>query len=490
MAAAAVPQGEPLVVVDNVSFRYFESPSSGITDVSLTFRPGERVLLLGKNGQGKSTLLSLIGGKRAAAKGKVSVLGLDAFDCTSLNHKVTLIGTPWPPEAYFNCTVERVASQAPDEERRARIARELHLPLKANIDKMSAGEKRRVQILHGMLRVPTVMLLDECSTEVDVAERRNVLRLAQAETDQGACCIYATHILDGVEDWATRVIVMENGRVIRDESYADGLGKDKLQAHQWLARKPFTAFPPVTDYSLPQGDALTDDATCVKVDKLTFRHVFDGCSLRIPTGARALLVGCNGSGKSTLLHLLAGKTFFANKNSEVTVLGRKCYHDMSLNALSSFGGDWWTRVPGGQMEVGELISTPPTRFAQTIIDTLEINLRWDVRYVSAGEQKRIQLLIALNEPSQVILLDEATADLDLDMRHVLLRLLYTLNVEHGVTVVYTTHIFEGLSNWATDCVILDRTKKGVHEHLRGPEVDLERVKRTMCELKDKEHFEL
>uniref|UniRef100_A0A7S1PN54 ABC transporter domain-containing protein n=1 Tax=Neobodo designis TaxID=312471 RepID=A0A7S1PN54_NEODS len=491
-ACQAQPVGEPPIVnVDNVSFRYQDS-TAGITDVTIQASRGERILLLGKNGSGKSTLLSLIAGKHAASAGKVSVLGRDGFNDTTLNWHVALIGTPWPPEAYFNCSVKRVASPAPDEARRAKIAGALHLPLSADIDKMSAGEKRRVQVLHGMLRENDVLLLDECSTEIDLAERRTVLSLVAEECEgpKRACCIYATHILDGIEDWATRVIVMEDGKVVRDEPYDAALRADKLLAHRWLAKEPFVPFEPVSKYPFAAGDALKEDEVAIRVNNLSFkrgeRYILKDCSFVIPKGARALLVGCNGTGKTTLLQMLAGRTFFANKNSELTIHGYRCFHDIpQLNRLVSFGGDWWTRLPGGEMHVGELIASPLTEHAENVRAALRVDLRWDVRYVSAGERKRIQLLLALEAPSQVVLLDEATADLDLDMRHVLLHLLTKYSREHNVTVLYTTHIFEGLENWATDCVILDRNKLGVHEHIRGG-VDTRSIMDTLIDLKSKE----
>jgi CCR4-NOT complex subunit CAF16 len=477
--------------VRDVSYAYPES-SNGVRDLAFTVRKGERILLLGKNGSGKSTLLSLVGGRRCAATGSVTVLGKDAFNDTSLNWLVSLIGVPWPPEAYFNCSVRRVASPAPDEARRAHVAKQLSLPLGRDIDKMSAGEKRRVQVLHGMLRPPHVLLLDECSTEVDVAERRNVLQLAtdECEGPNQACCIYATHILDGVEEWATRVIVMERGRIIRDEPYGAHLAQDKLQAHRWLAKQAFTPFPAQDEYPFPTGVDLTPDQVAVECKQLSFRGILENCSLRIPRGSRTLLVGCNGSGKTTLLHLLAGKTFFKNSNSELTIHGHRCYHDIvPLNQLVSFGGDWWKKVPDGEMRVGELVSCPLTEHAEHVRATLAVDLAWDVRYVSAGEQKRIQLLLALESPKDVILLDEATADLDLDMRHVLLHLLARYSVEHRTTVIYTTHIFEGLENWATDCIILDRTLQGVSEHLRGHRaITFDAIVQKLYRLKDAEDW--
>ena len=489
-SAPTLPADAPLLVARDVTFRYFES-EHGVTDVNLQVRRGERILVLGRNGQGKSTLLSLLAGKRKATKGTVLACGADAFDDCSLNDRISLIGTPWPPEAYFMNSVQGITTPAKDPARHRALAAQLHLPLKAMVDKMSAGEKRRVQILFWMRNVAEVLLLDECSTEVDVAERASVLRLAKEETtERGACCLYATHILDGVDDWATRVIVIEGGRIVRDEPYASHLKADKLAAHTWLAKKTFTPFPPLTEYKFDAADT-SDKANAICCDGLSYKHIFENLRFAVPRGSRTLLVGCNGSGKSTLLHFLCGKTFFVNKGPALRINGKACYHDMSLNAEVSFGGDWWPKAPDGQMYVWELFKKQPLDAAgEALRQILDVKMDWDIRHVSAGELKRIQLLLALFPETGVVLLDEATADLDLDMRHILLHYLYRRSVEHGVTVLYTTHIFEGLDNWATDCVVLDRTVKGVHCHLRGAAVRLDDIVRTMHQLKAAEAFSL
>jgi CCR4-NOT complex subunit CAF16 len=502
---------EPLVSVQQATFRYFErdveimgpegpkgKPSTrGITDVTLTARAGERVLVLGRNGSGKSTLLSILAGKRQVQQGSVTVLGSDAFNDTSLNHKVSLIGVPWPPEAYFANTVNNVAGPPPDAARRADIARRLHLPLGAQVDKMSSGEKRRVQILHGMLYPPRVLLLDECSTEVDVAERATVLQMAADECDKNdGCCFYATHILDGVEAWATRVILVEDGRIVRDEPYSAALAANKLLAHEWLSREPFEPFPAPAAYpydAAATADAGADAPCAIVADGQNFTakngtQILTGLTMHVPKGSRTLLVGCNGSGKSTLLHMLVGREFFPKAGAVLRILGKQCYHDMSLNHQVAFGGMWWPKAPDGQMHVKDVIAQPVSERSLRVQRLLHIDPEWDLRHISSGELKRVQLLLALEAPSAVVVLDEATADLDLDMRHILLHFLYEESVERGVTVLYTTHIFEGLGNWATDCIVMDRTAKRVVEHMRGPEVQLPAILKKLMALKAAETF--
>lgn len=492
-----------IVDVRGVNFRYPEAPENSLTDVNITIHRGDRVLVIGHNGSGKSTLLSLLAGRRMPQTGHVRVLDGDPFDDTSMAQHIALIGAPWPAEAVFGNTVDRVAAPAPVPARKAAIADALHLRLSRYVDKMSSGEKRRVQILHGMLYPATVYLLDECSTDIDVAERRTVLDLVRKECEErDGCCFYATHILDRVQGWATHLLLIENGRVVEFQAVAALQMPLEEYAFQFMstragradaggnAAKPsygtFSVPPPQMPGAGEEGSttgtsgsvtlAIHDGQTYGQADKtstlaapevvidcahLTYKDIFRDMSFQVYRGERVLLCGGNGSGKSTLLNMLGGKQFFDNRSGALSVLGRRCYDDMLLNGLVSYGGDWWTTVPGGEMHVHQMLQLTTSR-AEHLRALLAVRMEWDVRHISAGEQKRVQLLLHLLEDKPIVLLDEATADLDVDQRHGLLHFLYEESTLRGVTVVYSTHIFGGLEGWASTVVLLDRTVRGVH----------------------------
>lgn len=487
--------------VDNVDFYYFES-DNGVKRADFRLAPGDRVLLIGHNGCGKSTLLSLIGGRHKVREGAITVLGRDAFEDTTLNHRVGLFGPPWPPEAYFGNTVDVVCSPSPFPLRKAEYAKALHLPLTKGVDKMSSGEKRRVQILHGLLHECEVLLMDECSTDIDVAERKTVLEIVKAEClsdmatvaapggegrvvedlvhpptyryppsrrQQPACCIYATHILDGVEGWATHVALMVDREVVEFKRIEDiealGLSMEEF-AHQFVSknrsRKPLYHEYLSADVLAARKPSFNDPI--VKITNMNHSHIFGNMNLEIQRGSRTLLLGCNGTGKSTLLDILGGKRLFISnaKNGTLKVNDHVLYQDMSVNNYVTYCGDWWTKVPGGEMHVCQMVPQPMTHRAYEISQLLNVDMTWDVRHVSAGECKRVQLLLHLQVERPLVVLDEATADLDVDQRHELLRFLYEESITKGVTVVYTTHIFEGLRSWPSHILVLDSTTKGVY----------------------------
>ncbi|RNF01361.1 putative ABC transporter [Trypanosoma rangeli] len=493
---------DPLVDLVSVSFQHpcSEGVRGGIRDVCLRVNGGDRVLVVGHNGSGKSTLLSLIAGRRKASTGRATVLGSDAFDNTRLQQHVTLIGQPWPTEALFATTVGQVTTPAPLPERRQRVADALHLNLGRAISSMSSGERRRVQILHGFLHKSWVYLLDECSTDIDVAERKTVLDLVKSEcVAHKSCCLYATHILDGVSDWATHLLLLQKGTVVDFKRVLDI--KEPLEEFvcRFLTRRHhrfgLTSMHAKTQDECSDdkkvGDTVTplslEKEAVIVCDRLQYKDVFRDFSLTVYKGERVLLCGCNGAGKSTLMNMMGGKQFFNNRARSLCILGKASYDDMTLNSLIAFGGDWWVTAPPGEMHVHEIMQIKTPR-AERLRELLEVDLSWDVRHISAGEQKRVQLLFHLLEDKPIVLLDEATSDLDLDQRHGLLSFLYSESVNRGVTVVYATHIFGGLEDWPSAVVMLDRTTQGLHALWRGNDVKWKEVTKELFALKSRENF--
>ncbi|KAG5498645.1 hypothetical protein JKF63_02931 [Porcisia hertigi] len=529
-------QEAAVLVAQSVSFHYPGAPTAALMQVSVTAHSGDRIVIIGHNGSGKSTLLSVLAGQRKPQSGHVCALGRDPFDDTSMTPHICMIGAPWPSEAVFGNTVDRVTSPAPDPERKMRFADGLHLRLSRFMDKMSSGEKRRVQVLHGMLHPATVYLLDECSTDIDVAERGQVLELIRQECEErGGCCVYATHILDRIRNWATHLLFMEEGRVVDFKAVADLTVPLEMYAYQFMSKRgrcvgtgdataalstsygrfvdaspPKTTLPTTisaiapsppsppsstTDdvwvtYWPPEEDVHTPKEVVISCVDLAYMDVFQHLSFQVFRGERVLLCGCNGAGKSTLLNMLGGKQFFNNRQGSLTVLGKRCYDDMLLNGLVSYGGDWWATVPGGEVHVRDMLQLRTSR-AEHLRELLSVNMDWDVRRISAGEQKRVQLLLHLLDAKPIVLLDEATADLDVDQRHNLLQFLYEESVQRGVTVVYSTHIFGGLEGWANAVILLDRTVRGVHAMWRASEgnpISLQCMVDELVRLKAREVF--
>ena len=204
---------------------------------------------------------------------------------------------------------------------------------------------------------------------------------------------------------------------------------------------------------------LDDARPAIDVRGLTFRYprtdapVFVELSLAVPRAARCLLLGANGVGKSTLLRLVAGRHMIAP--DVVSVLGRPAFHDTSLAGdLAFLGGPF---PFAADISVAEILAAragvDPARRAR-VLQILEVDPAWRMHQVSDGQRRRVQLLLDLERRLQVILLDEVTAELDVLSRADLLRFLREESEGAGTTIVYASHVLEGLATWATHLAFL------------------------------------
>jgi len=197
----------------------------------------------------------------------------------------------------------------------------------------------------------------------------------------------------------------------------------------------------------------------IEVRGLRFRYrssprwVLDGIDLTVERGSRSLVIGANGAGKTTFLRVLAGKHMV--DRDAVRVLGASAFHDTELAGRVEFlGANFPFAV---DLRVGELIEhqigIDPARM-ERLVELLDIDRDWHMHAVSDGQRRRVQLLLGLMRPRDVLFLDEATTDLDLLARAELLDFLKHESEARGSTILYATHIFDALDEWATHLVYL------------------------------------
>jgi CCR4-NOT complex subunit CAF16 len=178
--------------------------------LDLAVPAGARCLLVGANGSGKTTLLNCVGGRHMLADAAVRVLGRPAFSDTSLVHDVSFIGGQFPLDV--DLTVAELLERRPDADaaRRDELVRVLDVDRRWRMCRVSDGQRRRVQLLLGLLWPCRVLLLDEVTTDLDVIARGDLLAFLRA---QDTSILYATHILEGLEDWATHLAYLHDGRI-------------------------------------------------------------------------------------------------------------------------------------------------------------------------------------------------------------------------------------------------------------------------------------
>ncbi len=216
---------EPIVSLKHVSYRYPDG-NTAIDGLDLDIMQGEAVAIVGPNGAGKSTLLQIIAGLIPVSEGQLSVTGRDIDrrsvdrpnDLEWLRRKLGIIFQD-SDVALFNSTVWNDVVFGPlhmglsVEEVKARGNRALerlgisHLRDRAPY-RLSGGEKRKVSIASVLSIEPDILLFDEPTSDLDPRSRRLVVDLLKGMTAEGRTVIVATHDVNAVPDFATRIVVL------------------------------------------------------------------------------------------------------------------------------------------------------------------------------------------------------------------------------------------------------------------------------------------
>ena len=194
-------------------------------------KPGQRVLLVGANGAGKTTLLRVVSGKHFAPFDTLDVLGTHApqDQCNGVSY----LGERWcytaafasSGVAYSSDIKVRDMSQRVQEkfsERRDRLVDLLDIDMDWRMHMVSDGQRRRVQIMLGLLRPFQLLLMDEVTVDLDVVARSDLLAFLKQECDERqATVIFATHIYDGLDEWPTHLMRCSDGYTTRVMDYKE-----------------------------------------------------------------------------------------------------------------------------------------------------------------------------------------------------------------------------------------------------------------------------
>ena len=194
-------------------------------------------------------------------------------------------------------------------------------------------------------------------------------------------------------------------------------------------------------------------------------EVLQGVSFKVPWGARVVLVGLNGAGKSTLLSILAGARMVPE--GVVKVLGEDAFRGASARRkLVLISSEWTAAVSAMSSASAEELMTAAVEQVceqeraeakergRRLAELLGVDSKWQVYALSEGQRRRLHLVIKLMPLYQIALLDEATTDLDIVARRNLLLFLRHDSAVRHATVIYCTHIFDGLEGWASHIALI------------------------------------
>lgn len=228
------------ITFDNVQYTYPNAKQPVIKNLSLTFPKGEWTAIIGHNGSGKSTIARLIDGLLLPDAGKVTVNDLEVTE-KNLNQVHQQVGVVFqnPDNQFVGATVaDDVAfglenRQIPPTAMRPIIKRVLsEVGMRSLADyepsRLSGGQKQRVAIAGILALQPHILILDEATSMLDPAGRQLILNLLQKLRQQGNLTIVSiTHDPNEME-LADRLVVVDQGHVIRQGSTSQVLCDSQL----------------------------------------------------------------------------------------------------------------------------------------------------------------------------------------------------------------------------------------------------------------------
>lgn len=211
------------IEVQGVTRRFDEVMA--VDDVTLSIAHGEIVGLLGHNGAGKTTLLRVINGLLQPDEGSVTVMDRNPMRDGAFVRRHTGVLTEYPALDEFLTTRENLEVYASINGIPRRAARPRIDDLMARLDLaekadtvtrgLSAGLKQRVALARGLVHEPTLLLLDEPTTNMDPVAARSVRSLiVDAVAHHGRTVLLSTHNLVEAEELCDRVAIMRNGRLL------------------------------------------------------------------------------------------------------------------------------------------------------------------------------------------------------------------------------------------------------------------------------------
>jgi ATP-binding cassette subfamily F protein uup len=448
---AAQPRN--LVNLQSVSRGY--GSRTVLEDVSLGLGAGERIGIVGRNGDGKSTLLRLLAGTDEPSSGTVVHVGGLELELVGQGDELDpertirdeLVGGradhEWAGDARFRGVLDGLLggvtlARFPDG-------------IDTRIGPLSGGERRRIALARALLDDPELLLLDEPTNHLDVegvdwlarhlvARRGTLAVITHDRWFLDAVCTRTWEVVDHTVhqfDGGYAAWVLARAERDRQAAASDARRRNLLRKElAWLRRGPpaRTSKPKfrtdaanelIADVPEPRdrvellrfatsrlGDRVLDvvEASVAYGDRTVLDHV----TWRLGPGDRVGLVGINGSGKSTLIRLLAGESEPASGVVERGTTVRLAH--LSQDAIE-LPGD--LRVLEALEDVRQSTKTSDgqTQTAGQLAERFGFGgpKAWTkVTELSGGERRRLQLMRLLMAEPNVLLLDEPTNDLDID----------------------------------------------------------------------------
>ncbi|MFU0565839.1 ABC transporter ATP-binding protein [Gardnerella vaginalis] len=217
----------PCLSLQNVSFSY-PSGVSALENVSFDAYPGELVTLVGRNGAGKTTVTKIINGLLKPSSGSIFIDGKNTSNMkiSQIAHYVSTLFQNPDRQLCKDTILEEVAfscillgeSVKEANDHAMQVIEKLNLDPNASPFMLSRGQRQMVALAATVVTKPKILVLDEPACGLDYMECLRIMQVVEDLRDHGCCVIMVCHDMEVVLDFATRLIVVNDGHILEDGS--------------------------------------------------------------------------------------------------------------------------------------------------------------------------------------------------------------------------------------------------------------------------------
>ena len=479
-----------ILSVKNLTLRFSDPPL--LNNVSFDLQESERVCLMGRNGEGKSTLLKILSGEMEANSGEI--IRKNGLRTARLIQEIPAHMEGTVRDIVIGSTKERHATGED-------VLGKTGIDPEAFYDSLSGGQKRRVLFAKALAEEPDLLLLDEPTNHLDIPS----IQWIEGILARFRCTVlFISHDRAFVRRLATRILELDRGRVrswnfpydefvrhrdeaLAEEEKANRLFDKRLAEEEVWIRKGIQARRTRNEgrvralikmrkeraerrtrtgnVKMQITEAERSGRLVARVENVSYSYgdvsLIQNFSAEISRGDRVGIVGKNGCGKTTLLKILLGTlapqtgSVRLGTNLQIAYFDQmrtRLREDKSLIENIGDGQEYVTL--GGQKR--HVLS-----YLQDFLFTAE-RARGPISALSGGERNRLLLACLFSHPSNVLVLDEPTNDLDMET----LDLLADLLAEYNGTVIAVSHDRDFLDNIATDILGFEENGE-IHESVGG-----------------------
>jgi ribosome-dependent ATPase len=451
------------VSVNKLNYHY--GKQLALNSVSLDVPRGKLCGLIGPDGVGKSTLLSLISGARALQSGRLLVLNEDLGESRQrkrLYRRVAYMPQGLGKNLYPTLSVKENLSFFAQlfgingQQREQQVCRLLKATRLWEFKdrpsaKLSGGMKQKLGLCCALIHEPELLILDEPTTGVDPLSRRQFWQLIDDIRQQhpDMSILVATAYMDEAKrfDW---LATMNEGKVLASGSPTELLKKTAASSLEQafmtlLGNESAQIFEPSRQPS-------KNDSVAIEAQELTMRFgdftAVDNANFRIQKGEIFGFLGSNGCGKTTTMKMLtglltpsSGKAWLFNEPINSRALDTRKRVGYMTQSFSLYG----ELTVYQNLKLHARLFDIPEEYVENRIK--EVAEQFDLqrlfkqlpKQLPVGERQRLSLAVAMIHQPEILILDEPTSGVDPAARDNFWHILLKLSREHGVTIFISTH---------------------------------------------------